>query len=142
MTVMTPRFAPVTFELTTTPPVDLDAYRFVHVIGTSVFVDDTPAEESWPQHFVGVLDGCALFAIDVPDGADPSGGAQVDLRRYFTMVDESSWIAAGRAVQLVEWSRTHKYCGRCARRRFAPSASCRWSARDADSSRFPGCRRP
>ena len=114
MTVMTPRFAPVTFELMTTPPVDPDAHRFVHVIGTSVYVDDTPAEESWPRHFVGVLDGRALFAIDVPDGEDPSDGAQVDLRRYFTMVDESSWIAAGRAVQLVEWSRTHKYCGRCA----------------------------
>ncbi len=114
MAVMTPRFSPVTFELTTTLPADLEQEWFIHVIGTSVFTDDRPADDSWPRHFVGVLDGRALYAIDVPEGHDPSYGAHVDLRRYFTMVDESSWVAAGRAVQLVEWSRTHRFCGRCA----------------------------
>jgi len=114
MAVMAPRIAPVTFELVTTPPAEIEGGRFVHVIGTSVFIDDTPAEDSWPRHFVGVLDGRALYAVDVPEGADPSDGAQVDLRRYFSMVDESSWVAAGRAVQLVAWARTHRFCGRCA----------------------------
>ena len=28
-------------------------------------------------------------------------------------VDEPTWMLAGRAVQLVEWRRTHQYCGRC-----------------------------
>ena len=26
---------------------------------------------------------------------------------------EDAWLAAGRAVQLVEWGRTHRFCGRC-----------------------------
>ena len=29
-------------------------------------------------------------------------------------VDDVVWTVAGRAVQLVEWDRTHRYCGRCA----------------------------
>jgi len=29
-------------------------------------------------------------------------------------VDETVWTVAGRAVQLVEWERTHRFCGRCA----------------------------
>lgn len=111
---MTSRTAPATFQIVPTPPPGLDRRRFVHVIGTSVFTDDVLADESWPTHFVGVLEGCALYAVDVPDGSDPCDGAHVDLRRFFTMVDETTWIATGRAVQLVEWARTHRYCGRCA----------------------------
>ena len=29
-------------------------------------------------------------------------------------LDEVTWTVAGRAVQLVEWQRTHRFCGRCA----------------------------
>ena len=29
-------------------------------------------------------------------------------------VDDTTWTVAGRAVQLVEWERTHRFCGRCA----------------------------
>ena len=28
-------------------------------------------------------------------------------------VDDVRWTLAGRAVQLVEWDRTHRFCGRC-----------------------------
>jgi NAD+ diphosphatase len=102
------------FQIVATPPVDLERRRFVHVIGTSVFTDDRVEDESWATHFVGVLDGHALYAVDVPEGEDPSYGAHVDLRRLFTMVDEVTWVASGRAVQVVEWARTHRFCGRCA----------------------------
>lgn len=86
---------------------------FVHVIGDRVFRDDRVGDESWPQHVVGSLDGSVVVAVDVPDGEDPSDGAAVDLRRLFGMVDEPTWAAHGRAVQLVAWARTHRYCGRC-----------------------------
>jgi NAD+ diphosphatase len=33
--------------------------------------------------------------------------------RHCWAVDEPTWMLAGRAVQLVEWRRTHQYCGRC-----------------------------
>jgi NAD+ diphosphatase len=111
---MTSRAALATFDIRVNPPTGVAGHRYVHVIGTSVFTDDALGDESWTRHFVGILDGCALYAVDVPEGADPSDGAGVDLRRLFTMVDETTWAATGRAVQLVEWARTHRYCGRCA----------------------------
>jgi NAD+ diphosphatase len=49
----------------------------------------------------------------VPDGHDPSDGAAIDLRQFSARADEPAWLAAGRAVQLVEWGRTHRFCGRC-----------------------------
>jgi NAD+ diphosphatase len=91
------------------------AQRFVHVIGTAVFVDDRAEDEAWPQHFIGIVDGVGWWAVDVPDAAgDPSYGAAVDLYRYFGTASEAEWLAAGRAVQVAEWVRTHRFCGRCA----------------------------
>ena len=86
----------------------------MHVVGTSVWVADAPAEVSWRQHVVGVLDGVAWHAVEVPNGIDPSDGAAVDLYAYHGRAGEDAWLAAGRAVQLVEWGRTHRFCGRCA----------------------------
>ncbi len=88
--------------------------RFVHVVGGRVWVDDRPGDESWPTHVVGLVDGDCWFAVDVPDGHEPSDGAAIDLRAFAGRADEPSWLAAGRAVQLVEWARTHRFCGRCA----------------------------
>lgn len=90
-------------------------HRYVHVIGSSVFVDDRAEDDSWPQHFVGIVDGVGWWAIDVPDEApDPSYGAALDLREYSGVASEAEWLAAGRAVQTVQWVRTHQFCGRCA----------------------------
>ena len=85
----------------------------MHVIGAMVFVDDRPADGSWSTHFVGVVDEQAWWAIDVPQQEDPSYGAAVDLRSFHGRSPEHQWLAAGRAVQLVEWARTHRFCGRC-----------------------------
>lgn len=89
-------------------------HRYVHVIGAAVFVDDRPADPTWSAHFVGLVDGQAWWAVDVPADDDPSFGAALDLRRYHGAASEHEWLAAGRAVQLVEWARTHRFCGRCA----------------------------
>jgi NAD+ diphosphatase len=88
--------------------------RYVHVIRTAVFVDDRPADDSWGQHFVGVVDGAAWWAVDVPEEHDPSYGAATDLFGYFGAASTAEWLAAGRAVQIAEWARTHRFCGRCA----------------------------
>lgn len=90
-------------------------HRYVHVIGTSVFIDDRAEDDSWPRHFVGTVEGVGWWAIDVPAAAgDPSYGAAMDLYRYFGSASEAEWLAAGRAVQVAEWLRTHQFCGRCA----------------------------
>ena len=57
------------------------------------------------------------FAAElIPATADPTlppGMTLLDLRRLFGRLDEASIWLAGRAVQLVDWDRTHQFCGRC-----------------------------
>jgi NAD+ diphosphatase len=96
------------------PPGFAGTHRYVHVIGTSVFVDDRLEEASWSSHFIGIVNGEGWWAVDVPDGEDPSYGAAMDLFTHYATASEAEWLAAGRAVQTAEWVRTHRFCGRCA----------------------------
>ena len=91
----------------------MNVQRYVHVIGTSVFVSDVVEIEGAALHYLGSLGDQAWWAVDVPRGEDPSYGAAVDLYSYFGRASEAEWAIAGRAVQLAEWARTHRFCGRC-----------------------------
>jgi NAD+ diphosphatase len=100
--------------LNTVPEDHRGDHRYVHVIGAAVFFDDRPADDGWDVHFIGLVDDQAWWAIDVPrDVEDPSYGASLDLRGFYGRSPEHHWLAAGRAVQIVEWARTHRFCGRC-----------------------------
>ncbi len=99
------------------PTVTVERHRYIHVIGSSVFVSDRVEIEDAEHHFLGVHLGEAgseaVWAVDVPHGEDPSYGAAIDLFTYFGRSSEEEWAIAGRAVQLAEWARTHRFCGRC-----------------------------
>jgi NAD+ diphosphatase len=43
----------------------------------------------------------------------PKGFAFLSLRRLFSRLDDTMLALAGRAVQIVEWDRTHQFCGCC-----------------------------
>lgn len=50
-------------------------------------------------------------------GADQTpveGMGFYSLRQLFTRLSDEAMALAGRAVQIVEWDRTHQFCGRCA----------------------------
>ncbi len=105
---------PATFVPLVNPPsADPDVHRYVHVVGSSVWVHDEPADPTWGRHFLGLLDGAAMWGVDVPHGHDPADGAAADLFSYFGRSSETEWLVAGRAVQIIEWARTHRFCGRC-----------------------------
>jgi NAD+ diphosphatase len=74
-------------------------------------------EPEIPGIFLGTLAGRHCWAIDADPGADGAAAHDaddfVDLRVLWGSVDEPTWRVAGRAVQLVEWRRTHQFCGRC-----------------------------
>ncbi len=101
------------FRPTLVPPSNLSTERFIHVVGNKVFVDDRCAEPAWDAHFLGMHGDVACWGVDVPAGEDPGYGAEIDLRALFGRVSETEWAVAGRAVQIVEWARTHRFCGRC-----------------------------
>jgi NAD+ diphosphatase len=63
---------------------------------------------------LGPFGGAEAWAAGIPDGAEPPPGmAFLGLRRLWGLLAEEVWKLAGRAVQIVEWDRTHRYCGRC-----------------------------
>ena len=68
----------------------------------------------WPVLFLGMFGDEACWAVDVPPGVDPADGAALDLFSYYGRSSETEWMIAGRAVQIAEWQRTHRFCGRCA----------------------------
>ena len=73
-----------------------------------------PAEE--PQA-VGTLNGRDAWAARIADAAadaePPEGMAFQGLRRLWGALDEETWTIAGRALQIVEWDRDPRFCGRC-----------------------------
>ncbi len=67
-----------------------------------------------PQHYLGLLDGKPCFVAELgTDEQAPDGMEFVNLRALHSHVEEEIWGLAARAVQIVDWARTHQYCGRC-----------------------------
>lgn len=95
------------------PSADTTGEAFVHVIGNRVWRADEAAHPGWARHYIGNRGPLAIWAVDVPWGEDPSDGAALDLYSLHARVDGVRWAVEGRAVQIVEWARTHRFCGRC-----------------------------
>jgi NAD+ diphosphatase len=92
----------------------LSGTRWFWVQGDDVAVSGEAPDSSWDRHFLGMLGTEACWAVDVPDGAGgPADAPLNDLRSLWGGGPEIEWTVAGRAVQLVAWARTHRYCGRC-----------------------------
>jgi NAD+ diphosphatase len=67
-----------------------------------------------PRHYLGRLEGVDCVAIRAgPDAAESEGWEWRGLRSLFLQIPDA-WLAlAGRASQIVEWDRSHQFCGRC-----------------------------
>jgi len=71
--------------------------------------------DSVRSQYLGVLDEehhCHSVELP-PDASAPEGMAFRDLRALYGNLDEQLHAVAGRAVQVVEWDRTHQFCGAC-----------------------------
>ncbi len=65
-------------------------------------------------HFLGTLDGIPCVAVGVaPDAPDLAGWRYAGLRSLFFALPEPVLATAARASQIVEWDRTHRFCGVC-----------------------------
>ncbi|MGD9944561.1 MAG: NAD(+) diphosphatase [Burkholderiaceae bacterium] len=54
----------------------------------------------------------ALSEQQVPDGL-PDGWRAAGLRNWFGVLDDATMSIAMRALQVLEWDRTHRFCGAC-----------------------------
>ena len=80
----------------------------VQLVDLSKGDDPMDVPDGTESLYLGALDSQLVFAHD----AEPDAG--LPLMALWGRVDEERWTIAGRGVQLVEWRRTHKFCGRCA----------------------------
>ncbi len=62
--------------------------------------------------YLGELDGRACFAVEVKCDGVP-GFATCSLRALLGQVEQQVFYLAGRAFQLIEWARNHRFCGAC-----------------------------
>ena len=89
---------------------------------SAIVLDDHPDDVAAgaPRQILGTLDGAACWAVDLEGDGVPHTvieewrDAVLPLMGLHGRVDDLRWTLAGRAVQLVEWERTHRFCGRCA----------------------------
>ena len=71
--------------------------------------------DPYPYKPVGSLGGRRCYVVDLdPDVEPPEGMVFRDLRGLFATIDEGLFRMAGRAIQILEFDRTHGFCGRCA----------------------------
>jgi NAD+ diphosphatase len=65
--------------------------------------------------YLGRLRGQDLWAAELDAAAEPPlpGTAWTGLRALFSVLEDDHFALAGRAFQLIDWDRTHLFCGRC-----------------------------
>jgi NAD+ diphosphatase len=81
----------------------------------SVAEIDAQGLEAVRTQYLGELEGRHCYSAELPgDAATEEGFRFADLRMLFASLDGTLHALAGRAVQIVEWDRTHQYCGTCA----------------------------
>ena len=66
------------------------------------------------QHHLGQLDRNDCYTVELAEGIIPPAGMTFEgLRQVYDRMDEDLFWVAGRAVQIIDWDRTHQFCGRC-----------------------------
>lgn len=73
-----------------------------------------PLLEQARVHYFGCLAQRDCMAVNVSEEiAAPAGFRWAGLRSLFLALPDPLLALAGRAIQIVEWDRSHRYCGRC-----------------------------
>ncbi len=110
------------------PPANLEgpAWRFlfhgdrllVELRGETVAIPrwaDLPAGLPPPvrTQYLGTLDGVPCFSGELSGPAAPEGTDLRPLRPLLGVLPDTLFSLAGRAFQIMDWDRSHRYCGRC-----------------------------
>jgi NAD+ diphosphatase len=119
------------FVSATIPPVDRTepAYWFAFA-GNRLLCYEAAAEvvpllgdvaelglEAVRQQYLGTFNGRHCFSVELPAQIEaPAGMALKGLREVYERLGEEFFAIAGRAVQIVDWDRTHQFCGQCGAR--------------------------
>lgn len=117
------------FESSSVAPDDLAGnHHWLVFQGGRILVGEDPAQALFPlladaawlgmeelaREYLGRLGDHGVFAVAVSESALPPAGWRFeDLRRLLGQTDDLQFALAGRAFQVLEWERNHRFCGRC-----------------------------
>lgn len=64
--------------------------------------------------YLGAYEGTSCYSAELAqDAKAPPGMSFLGLRQLFDALPEELFALAGRAKQIMEWDRDHRFCGRC-----------------------------
>ncbi len=124
MLLSAPGFVPL---ITPSAPIEGEAWWFVFR-GNTILIRRDPTRVELPfvvhpqalgldplrTQYLGTLDGRHCFSAECPEDAEPPDDLHfAGLRSLFGVIDDATFLLAGRAVQIVDWDRSHRFCGRC-----------------------------
>jgi NAD+ diphosphatase len=103
-------------------PASAQAWCFAFVDGELLLVEgDAPTlqpltQPAWlsqasARHYLGRLAGIDCWALALPEA--PPGWRRTPLRAAMMGLDPALGAIAGRAAQVLEWDRSHRFCGVC-----------------------------
>src|SRR5437764_10871735 len=65
-------------------------------------------------HYLGRLGDVDCYAVELAPEFEPRDGTALDgLRALYGRLPDDYFSIAGRAVQILLWDQTHRFCGRC-----------------------------
>jgi NAD+ diphosphatase len=93
-------------------------HRLLTIAGNcpeSVFPSGRAADFGNPENVlaVGHLHGLSCYAADVAQFPEIPSGEATPLRAIFPLAGADTFALAGRAAQLLDWQKQHRYCGQC-----------------------------
>ncbi len=66
------------------------------------------------QHYLGLLDEVPCFCAEVSEKFVPKEAFEFrEIRTLFGIIADEIYLLAGRALQILNWDRTHQFCGQC-----------------------------
>lgn len=66
------------------------------------------------RHYIGTLEGYPCICAEVPsETIGMEGWIFEDLRGLYDILDDDLFLLAGRAIQIINWDKNHRYCGKC-----------------------------
>jgi NAD+ diphosphatase len=118
--ILPPFAAPEDFKSAVLPPDGGEADWFIFSKDHLLIGED---RKTLPTHhefvllrvlYLGTLNEKHLFAAEVEVGTkSPPGWLWSPLRPLYSILSKEQFSIAGRAMQLLHWDRSNKYCGQC-----------------------------
>lgn len=107
-----------------------------------VMREETLQENDWSvrrEQFVGHWHGTPCFAVEVEsrEEVDPQRYQAGSLWHLVGRVDDGIFSLAGRAAQLLDWERDHRFCGRCGRQMSAAERERAMTCSHCDTLVYP-----